>query len=167
MTTKLEKPSTFLGFGSFFGLFEFGYDTLAYKKTTFTVGTTTQLGTILLGVGSQNFHATTTEAALDSCLPIPPWFNLNDCVQILFVPTTRPDFESTFSTLSNKPPFGYFTSSLNILNGASTSAASTTPFGMAAISAILSPLRTGLALILWFALLLWIFNRVRHLDFQA
>lgn len=167
MYTTLRKPSTFFGFQSFFGLFNFGFDSLYSTTTLFTVGTSTALDRLLASVGSAGLTGTTTEATMNSCIPIPGYFSLSDCVYTLFVPSTRPDFESTFGAVAAKPPFGYFTAFSNLLKNATTSTASTTPFGMEVMANILSPIRTGLSLILWFALGMWIFHRVRNFNFQS
>ena len=163
----MEKPSTFLGFSGFFDLFSFGYDILAEKVTHFTAGTTTPLTQMLYDTGQTTITATTTQAYLDSCLPLPTYWNLNNCVTVLFVPTTRPNYQSSFSGISSRVPFGYFTAIANLLQGATTTTASTTPTGIQVVATILSPLRTGLSLVIYFALGWWIFHRVRKFDFQA
>lgn len=175
MSTKLERPTTIFGFSSFFGLFGFGYDTLASVDSVFTVGTTTSLGTSLLAIRDATeteFTSTTTEAVLNSCLPLPPFFSINDCIEYLFVPQTRPAYQSTFDRIATKAPFGYWTEISNTLSTATTStstplALSYAIFGISAIEALMSPLRVGLSIILWLATFLWIFHRIRRFDFHA
>lgn len=165
--TSLDKPASFLGLNSFFGLFSFGYSTIVSTSTVFTVATSTNFEQILLGLRQAPPIATTTAAALSSCIPIPGYFSVVDCVVVLFVPTTRPDYTSDFTALAGKPPFGYFTQAMNLFAGATTTSASTTPIGIGTVSTLLAPLVQGLSLILWFLLLLWIFHRLRNFNFQS
>lgn len=75
-------------------------------------------------------------------------------------------FSDIINTLSNKPPFGYFTSVKNALSELST----TTPiFNFADMGAlytnVFSVLRTGLAWILWFLFAFWLIRRIGIFDF--
>lgn len=167
LTATLQRPTSILGFSSFFGLFNFGYSTIVSTSTQWTLGTSTALDATLSGLASQTFTATTTQIALNSCLPIPGTWDMNNCVVALFVPQTAPNFSSTFGAIANKPPFGYFNQITTLINSATTTSASTTPVGMAVVATILAPLRLGLSLILWFLLLFWIFHRVRKFNFQT
>lgn len=74
-------------------------------------------------------------------------------------------FATLRDDLENKPPFGYFTlisDELDNINGSSTPAFSLPD--MTGLSGILDPLRTGLAIILWLAFVLYLYWRVKHLD---
>lgn len=149
---------------TFFGLIPLPDVEIVATTSTFTVGQSTTLDQIL--AASANLVATTTAANLSSCIPIPGYFILSNCVFTLFVPSTRPDYQ--FGALANKPPFGYWTQMVALFQNASTTgAASTTPVGIGTIGSILSPLVTGLSAILWFLLALWIFHRLRNFNFQS
>lgn len=184
MKVSLQVPTSILGFNSFFGLFNFGYNTLTSTTTQFTIGTSTALDQVLSGVASQTFTSTTTQAALDACLPIPGTWNMNDCVVGLFVPPQAPNFASQFGGLANKPPFGYFTQiSLILQNGSSTDAsttAGTLPLAGGGANALMlfSPVlgelatvyqyvRDGIVLVIWLMVLLYAYHRVSRFDFQA
>jgi hypothetical protein len=111
--------------------------------------------------GSQ-FASTT--ASVNDCLS----FHLADCVSALVIPNgaTLQKFSSLFDSISNKPPFGYFTLVKNAFAGATTST-STESLGITAFRVILTPINAIFALILWLLFALWIFRRFTHFDFQA
>lgn len=93
------------------------------------------------------------------------------CVGTLFVPSANSlafiGFSTMWQTLSRKPPLGYFTAVATELTAATTTTAATYIAAMPVVGNALGTLRTGIALVLWFLLLIWIFNRLRHFNFQS
>jgi hypothetical protein len=98
-----------------------------------------------------------------------------NALTFLFVlsPVQHSDINNRFSTFKygvvNKPPFGYLIIAKNEFAALtpSTSSASSTLLnasGTAALHLVFGPLDLGLASIIFFLLLLWIFHRGRHLD---
>ena len=77
-------------------------------------------------------------------------------------------FSSIGSKVANKPPFGYFTSASNEINGLSADTSSSAPLMNAsttlAMAGVLNPLDTGLALVISLMLLTWIYHRARHFE---
>jgi len=69
--------------------------------------------------------------------------------------------------VENKPPFGYFTqiSAAWTTNLSTSSTPTFTIAGTTELSVILSPLRTGITLILWITFGAWIFWRFKHFEF--
>lgn len=178
LITSIQKPNTVFGFSSVFGLFDFGHKTLYSTTTYFLMGSTTSpFESVLSGIrnndvnpdGSQTgCYGTSTSATLQSCNLINVTaFSPDACVVALFVPCSRPDYGASFSAISSKPPFGYYTVVVAQLRQAtSTGEASTTPTGITQVALWLAPLINGIAYILWFMLIIWIFNRIRKWDFQ-
>ena len=77
------------------------------------------------------------------------------------------NFIQLYNTLSVKPPFGYFTAikaALSTLSVGTTSLILVNASTTQAFSAIFTPLRTGLIIILWLMFAFWIFHRLRHLE---
>jgi len=77
------------------------------------------------------------------------------------------NYNSLWAMISAKPPLGYFTKSkeaLETLNN-STSTAFTFEDVSELGDSVFTPLRTGIAFLLWFMFGIWIFNRFRHLQF--
>lgn len=167
MTTSIRRPSAV-----FFGLIPWSPSVVFSTTTTFIVGQTTVLDQTLAALGGGALVATTTAANLSACIPIPGYFILTNCLTTLFVPSANSlamvQISQDKDLIMRKPPFGYFTSIGSLLDGMSTtSAASTTPAGISVLEDMFSPLRTGLSFILWFALFMWVFHRVRRWEFQA
>jgi hypothetical protein len=125
-------------------------------STLFTVATATPLDTNFLNYTASSTVCTTS-------------FNFSDCTSLLFIPQTLPDVNPSLALMSRKPPLGYFSQAGNILGGLSTSTGTSTVAvsGILTVALFLSPLVNGLAGILWFLLLWWLFNRVRKFDFQS
>lgn len=171
MDTSINKANTVLGFDSFFGLFDFGYTTLATKRTTFVVGTTTASENYFLDRVSQPINvlnATSTAAALTSCLPVPAYFDVRDCVKVLFYPSYQYSASTQWSQISSRPPFSYWTDITTQLKDATTTATSTfSLIGAGFVATTFSTLINGLAYILWLLLLVWLFKRLSKWEFQA
>jgi hypothetical protein len=77
------------------------------------------------------------------------------------------NFIQLYNTLSTKPPLGYFTAikaALNTLSVGTTSLILVNASTTQAFSAIFTPLRTGLIIILWLMFSFWLFHRLRHLE---
>lgn len=130
LKVTVEKPTTYFGLTSIFGI-GFGYSTIAATTTKFTIATSTPYERYLafLMENAGNFNATSTEAALTTCMPVPGYFNLRDCINILFVPLPQ-DYDELISTVHDgiltKAPVGYLTRLATILEGNATSTATST-----------------------------------------
>ena len=94
----------------------------------------------------------------------------------LFIPNSpqQLDIGTRFNTLSShistKPPIGYFTLIKNDLNSLSEGTSSIVLLDASATTAfapVISPIYAGATYLLWFLFALWLFNRIRHFDFQA
>jgi hypothetical protein len=94
----------------------------------------------------------------------------------LFIPNTpqQGDIDTRFNTLSghisSKPPLGYFTLMSNDLNSLAVGTSSVVLLNATATAAfapIISPIYTGATWLLWFLFALWLFNRIRHFNFQS
>jgi hypothetical protein len=76
-------------------------------------------------------------------------------------------FGNLKATIISKPPIGYFYAVKNVILGfATTTATSTIPLQSLEPlkTGFLGDLRTGLQWLFWIVLLIWIFNRLRHLQ---
>lgn len=72
-------------------------------------------------------------------------------------------FSNTWDNIKNKPPFGYFTVIKTNLDNLSIG---TTTIALGLESGdFFGTIRTWFGYMLWFMLILWIFNRIRHFDF--
>lgn len=162
MSTSLDEPNSIL-----FGLIPFGYSQIVATSTVFSVGTLTTAEQLILEARLRAAEATSTEAFLNSCLPLPNTFNINDCVQALFVPKQIPDFASAFGSIRNKAPFGYYNAVSSAFSNISTTTASTTLEGATVLTSILAPIRLIFEALLWFLFALWIFHRIRMWDFHV
>lgn len=91
---------------------------------------------------------------------------LNDVLKFLFVPKQNvfDNFLGIFDLIKEKPPIGYFVLVTNSLTGLSTSTPVFSVEGMASVSSIFDPLKTGLSMILWFMFTFWIFRRIANLE---
>lgn len=124
-SASIENPVTHFGLTGIFG-FNFGVDTLASRKGTFAVGTSTSFQDILTGqfASISTVGATTTDAALKTCLPVPGFFSLTDCLSVLFYPN-QGQLQSVFDTAKNgflhAIPLGYVTRVVDIMNSEATS----------------------------------------------
>lgn len=119
--------------------------------------------------GSPTSTATSSEWVI-TCDPTSGAFvnSLCNLALALFIPKTS-DFErfnDLYTGIENKPPIGYFTLVKNAINSISTSTTST--FALADLSSIegtfLSPIKTGVSLVLWVLFLFWAFSRFRHFE---
>ena len=115
--------------------------------------------------------ATSTEWVM-TCDPDDPFFERSICnvMKFLFYPSggIMNNFQSLYTDIQNKPPFGYYSKIKLVLEGISTSTTSTYTF--ADISGSLSntlfnPLRTGISWLLYLMFGFWIFHRARHIEF--
>lgn len=87
----------------------------------------------------------------------------------LFYPSqgSLDNFVNIKNTYQNKPPFGYFSKTISLLNGFSASESGDGVIStstLAAFGSIFNPIKTGLSWILWLALLIWIIKRGVHLE---
>lgn len=93
-----------------------------------------------------------------------------------FIPTDAQNadlgtrYKAVQLNISKKPPFGYITSAISAFSPISSSSATSSTStilnasGTAALAPILHPLDAGIATIIGFMLLTWIFNRARHFE---
>jgi len=72
-------------------------------------------------------------------------------------------FGDLWDTIRLKPPIGYFTAAKDELALVGVGSASIT-FDTTAAAGIITPLRTGIIVILWVLFAFWIFHRLRNLD---
>ncbi len=131
LNVSVEKPNSFLGLSSIFGI-NFGYTQLAAKNGQFTVGTSTayeRYMAFLVANAANPLNATTTAQALNSCLPLPGSWNVQDCVTTLFIPSPN-DWNNLIRSLHDgiltRAPWGYITRLASILEGNATSTAAAT-----------------------------------------
>jgi hypothetical protein len=74
------------------------------------------------------------------------------------------NYKGLWETISKKPPFGYFTAIQGSFNSLNASTSAYTIEDTTAINgSIFTPLKNGVAFLLWFAFGMWIFNRFRHI----
>lgn len=79
-------------------------------------------------------------------------------------PDDVPDFGQLASAIQNKPPIGYWNLVKNNLTGMATSSYSDLDQAYASIRAIADPLKTGIAWVLWFAALYYLYRRITHIQ---
>ena len=100
------------------------------------------------------------------------FFNITGCFQNALVFAFVPS-ESVFNgflalkdEIQNKPPFGYIAILITAFNDVSseTSPAFTLASENNITDSIFTPIKTGLAWILWFAFGIWLYKRVRSID---
>lgn len=162
LTTSVTQPSL-----SFFG-FTIFTSTLVSTSTFFIASTTTNADQLFANFMAQsaNFNTTaSSSASLNDCLG----FNMGLCMTYLFLPSAASlsQYSTLGSNLTSKPPLGYLKIAQTLLSNATTTTASTTPQGIGVVAGIFAPLITGLSLLLWFMLVLWMFHRLRNFNFQT
>jgi hypothetical protein len=76
------------------------------------------------------------------------------------------NFANLWITISAKPPLGYFMQSKNAVDSINTSTSSAFTFEdvSALNTTVFTPLKNGVALLLWFSFGMFIFNRFRHIQ---
>lgn len=165
------------------GLFHSGSST-PYASTTIIsfrldfAATSTQNpnGTIPLGnpqpaPSSENCQYTSSTFFLD------PVGNIREgiCASLtfLFIPNSEEQrdlgtkFSNIGTSVSKKPPFGYFGAASNALSTVTSSTATTTLLNAtssAAIASVTAPLDSGLAAVIGFMTITWLFHRARHFE---
>ena len=97
--------------------------------------------------------------------------NIKNVFIVLFQPSTNSvsQLVGYKTQIQNKPPFGYITILVNNLNNLSTTTAtSSRPFDIVIPQGlrdlIFDPLKTGLTAILWLVSLVWLYNRLKHMQ---
>lgn len=97
---------------------------------------------------------------------------LGNYIRDVFIWLFKPDsrvvnqFSTLFTSVQNKPPFGYFTAIKNEFADLA-SGSPTTSFGsISAISAIIDPLRTGFAWLLWLLFAVFLIKRFTGWDWH-
>lgn len=76
-------------------------------------------------------------------------------------------FNGLFNNIKNKPPFGYFTAAQLAISGLATSTPAIMLAGISLLGVFFSPIRIGFTLLIYFLAGLFIFNRLRHFNFQS
>lgn len=97
--------------------------------------------------------------------------HLKNVLIVLFQPSTNSvnQLVSYKTQIQNKPPFGYITILItNLGNLSTTTATSSRPFNITIPTGlddlIFNPLRIGLNALLWFVGLVWLYNRLKHIQ---
>jgi len=98
------------------------------------------------------------------------WFStqFTNLISWLFVPPADvfSPFTNLWSSISNKPPIGYFTQIETSLSGLTVASGSyyLTFSGLDSGASPLAPLKTGMVWIMWLLLAFWILHRIRLLE---
>lgn len=85
----------------------------------------------------------------------------------LFYPSTASisQYATLWTTVENKPPFGYVLAVQNAVGGFTTSGTETFDFGtLPFVSTIFNPIRTGIAALLWLVFIVAFYHRLSTLD---
>lgn len=83
-------------------------------------------------------------------------------------PDTFNKYTDLWGVIKNKPPFGYFTTSINSASQFSSSTpASTTPMSLGLLAGFVHPIDLALAFLVGLAFLIFIINRLRKWEFHA
>lgn len=97
--------------------------------------------------------------------------HLKNVLIVLFQPSTASvsQLVGYKTQIQNKPPFGYITILVtNLGNLSTTTATSSRPFNITIPTGlndlIFNPLRVGLNALLWFVGLVWLYNRLKHIQ---
>lgn len=161
-------------------------DTGAITINAYFKNSTTASTSDILACGQGTVYpqeATTTEPSF-SCNPFTgDWstaflntnFSVSGCFtglsSYLFVPSSASlqQFTDLKAKIQNKPPFGYFTIITNGLSDITATSTATTTVDEIAIPSFLStmifnPIKTALNVLLWFILLVFLFNRIKHIQ---
>lgn len=160
MTTSIQKPSTFLGFSSIFGI-GLGYNTIVSTTTSFVAGDTNTYTEILNNINAGNYNASTT-IELSSCIPVPGYWRGQNCMTALFAPSDVPDYQQDINAVGQKAPFRYFSLATDLFTAATTTTASTTASGLDLLGSVFQPVKDIIALLLWLLLVVWAFKRLSH-----
>jgi hypothetical protein len=142
-----------------------GATTTYSNAVTFTLSSTTESI-------NTNISSTTLVVPQTSYKTCESWLDFG-CIMFngligLFSPSTESvqQFVGYKAQVENKPPFGYIAILITNLGNLSTTSSST--FAITIPSAIntyiLSPLKVGLGAILWFVALIWLYNRLKHIQ---
>jgi len=88
-----------------------------------------------------------------------------DVIVFLFVPDSAnlSRFGDLFERIRSKPPIGYFTVFKDTLSTLQVASGSIT-LEVTAITGVVSPIKTGIAIILYVILAFWVIRRLMHLD---
>jgi len=74
------------------------------------------------------------------------------------------DFATLADVIKNKPPLGYFMSAANAIGNIATTSTTTLSIPAPIMSLVFTPLRAALVLIIAFAGLIWLYNRVKNIN---
>jgi len=143
-------------------------DIATSEMISFTVGS----GSITYnGSNAVDMPTSTSTDLIITCDPNSGFFTNSLCnmTVYLFKPSSGvfDTWSGLWTVISAKPPMGYFTKTKEALEGINT--ATSSAFTFEDVSAlddnIFTPLRTGVAFLLWFMFGIWLFNRLRHFNF--
>jgi hypothetical protein len=163
-------------------------DVLSSTTITFTIGTSTPATTIPAS-STLNLACGPPPAPFFQLTGTIPYFSVGNpfdsiyyggCVVLTFafIPNSGEQndissrFDSVWTEVSTKPPFGYFTIVAGDLNGLSTASSSATSTEIIqtssteAFGGVFSPLSDGFITILWLLFGFWLFHRLRNMNFS-
>jgi len=111
----------------------------------------------------------TSTAPVVSCDPNSGFWSNSMCNLglTLFAPSQDRinDFANLKNDLSKKPPFGYVSQISSVLNFSTSTASSSYNLGdMSGLDSVMTPIKTGIAWILWLSFGFWIFNKFRNIQ---
>lgn len=153
----------------------------AYFKNSKTASTSENLGCASATIYGET--ATTTIPAF-SCNPfsgdittlfLNTDFSISGCfgdlMSWLFTPSTTvmEQFTGIKDLIANKPPFGYFAmikTSLDVLSATGTATTSVDNIVIPTYikNSIFDPIKTGVSVLIWFLVLVFLFNRIKHIQ---
>jgi len=167
-----QKKSNLLTSGTYYAQVFIQNASSTDIATSTTISFTIGGGSITYnGVNSVDMPTSTSTDLIITCDPNSGFFTNSLCNMgvYLFKPSSGvfDVWSGLWTVISAKPPLGYFTKTKEAIEGINT--ATTSAFTFEDVSAlddnIFTPLRTGVALLLWFMFGIWLFNRFRHFHF--
>lgn len=92
--------------------------------------------------------------------------SFNKLISYLFIPSgaSMNKFSTLWAPVEKKPPIGYFVLIRERLAELGEGTAGFTLAGTSGLTAVLSPLKTGIAFCLWLLFAFWLFKRISHLE---
>lgn len=129
-------------------------------------------------------YTSTTTQTINSCNPfsknlstlfLNPDFSMSDCLgdamSWLFTPTqaVMQSFIDIKDLIESKPPFGYFAIIKDSLDGINATGTATTSVDSIVLpdylkNTVFTPIKTGLNVLIWFIVLVFLFNRLKHIQ---
>ena len=92
--------------------------------------------------------------------------SFNKLISYLFIPSgaSMNKFSTLWAPVEKKPPIGYFVLIRDRLAELGEGTAGFTLAGTSGLTAVLSPLKTGIGFCLWLLFAFWLFKRISHLE---